>query len=168
MNTAEIEIILKDSLRPTRTTFLGVFPRDRIPVYDSLTQFPCSFVANTDPDGEPGTHWVAFYLESAQHVEFFDSYGSPPEEYKFSNQSVVHYNTHQFQDFSSNVCGQYTIYFVHHRSRSDTIHSVLVRMRKWGRFADHCVKIFVDNLIKSRILHLPTQRTAQTCKCRSK
>ncbi|XP_054709220.1 uncharacterized protein F54H12.2-like [Uloborus diversus] len=39
------------------------------------------FDVNTDKHTEPGTHWIALFIENPQTVEFFDSYGLSPQAY---------------------------------------------------------------------------------------
>lgn len=39
-------------------------------------------IANTDPSGFPGTHWVLFFARDSSHPAiFFDSYGKKPSTY---------------------------------------------------------------------------------------
>ncbi|GBL95302.1 hypothetical protein AVEN_37751-1 [Araneus ventricosus] len=58
---------------------------------------------------EPGSHWLAFYSEGS-NIEFFDSYGNPPEFYgpRFqgftSNYSSVYWNSTTLQSLTSNLC----------------------------------------------------------------
>ena len=77
-----IDSILIDVLCGTRTRYLWVFARDRIP--SNLSHFPCAYVANTDINALTGKQWVAFYHESPAHLEFFESYGEPSQTYDFS------------------------------------------------------------------------------------
>ena len=66
MITSQLESILrKDPI--TRQKFCGVYAEDRLP--ETLEQYPCGFIANTDPKGQPGKHWVAFYFRSPQQGE---------------------------------------------------------------------------------------------------
>ena len=108
METEEIQNVLSQTLCNTNTHFLGVFALDQIP--SSFSQYPCAYVANTDPSSRKGQHWVAFYHESSTQLEFFDSYGLPPQTYDFpfpSNLSSLKYNACLLQSLSSSVCGQY-------------------------------------------------------------
>lgn len=40
--------------------FLGVFPADKLPFFFPLKNW--IFIANTDPSGQPGKHWVSFFI----------------------------------------------------------------------------------------------------------
>ena len=73
--THEIEAALKgDAL--TRPVFGGVFPSNKLP--RKIGEGQRIFVANTDPAGEPGQHWVALYFHPEGGCSYFDSYGLQP------------------------------------------------------------------------------------------
>jgi hypothetical protein len=61
-----------------RATYLGCFPADELP---TPKKWPCCLVSNTDMSNEPGTHWVAMFMEAPRRVEFFCPLGRP---YHFS------------------------------------------------------------------------------------
>ncbi|XP_035211047.1 proteasome subunit beta type-5-like [Stegodyphus dumicola] len=104
MNSSEIHHILSRDPVSLRC-YAGVFPCDKIPV---IQNFPCALVLNTDKHDKEGTHWLAVYVINKQTLEFFDSYGLPPEAYgeditkfvkKYHN---VHWNKTSFQSLTSN------------------------------------------------------------------
>ncbi|KAK3741851.1 hypothetical protein QZH41_018850 [Actinostola sp. cb2023] len=64
--------------RRLHPSFLGVFPADRLP---STRRPGTGLIANTDLSDQPGTHWVAMYLDDDGQAEFFDSYGQTPHSY---------------------------------------------------------------------------------------
>lgn len=163
MFTSEIENLLTNSLSTTKTEFLGVFARDQLP---SPTHFPCCFVANTDVEGQPGTHWVAFYVEAPTHMEFFDSYGHHPTFYDFDTSALIHFNTQQFQAINSAVCGHYCIYFLHLRSRRMTLGAIVKQLADCGTCTDHCVTMFVKHLAHG--VRAPPHCTGQCCKPRGR
>lgn len=162
MKTNQIDVILKQIISPALCNFLGVFPIDLIPSFNNI-KFPACLVANTDPSTKPGTHWVAIYLESPNKIEFFDSYGLHPSVYGFSF-SVVKYNQSQLQSFTSNVCGQYCIYYLFKRSRCSCIFS-----KEFSTNSDNNDILIVKWFKKiSFSPHIPccTKPCIQTCKCR--
>ncbi|GFU59977.1 uncharacterized protein F54H12.2 [Trichonephila clavipes] len=55
--------------------FIGVFPSDEIP----LPKERATLVVNTDTRDQEGSHWLAMYIKDKNTLEFFDSYGFPPE-----------------------------------------------------------------------------------------
>ena len=110
MRGEAIDRILIDVLWGTPTTYL-VFSRDELP--HSFTRYPSAYVANTDPSSLPGQHWVAFFHLSPTHLEFFDSYGCPPDDYHFPippTITQIDINSHQIQSDNSSDCGQYCIF----------------------------------------------------------
>ncbi|KMQ87608.1 hypothetical protein RF55_13066 [Lasius niger] len=80
-------------------------------------------VVNTDKHDETGTHWLSIYLQNEQTLEFYDSFGLPPEVYgedisRFVKKySDVVWNSTPVQSLTSNVCGQFCIYFIVKRSQ---------------------------------------------------
>ena len=113
MNTLQIKRALERNAF-TKKIFAGVFAADEVP--EIIDTFPCGFVANTDPSTEPGTHWITFYFPSREKGEFFDSYGNPPEHYGFKSYKIETWNKHKLQSSWSNVCGQYCIFYLYHKS----------------------------------------------------
>ena len=102
MNTLQVDRALKHNTF-TKKIFVGVFAADELP---KLNTFPCGFVANTDPSTEPGTlgwHFIS------RHV-------------KKENFSIVTATPLNIMDLNpmkswSNVCGQYCIFYLYHKSR---------------------------------------------------
>ena len=96
-------------------TFVGCFPSNKIP---AVHIFPSSMIVNTDKDGQPGSHWVAVYLDENICL-YFDSFGLPVLENDIVNflkpyyQKVI-YNSVQLQDMTSATCGHFCINFIHH------------------------------------------------------
>lgn len=167
MNTDQLDLILSQTLRHTRTSFIGVFASDRIPSLSTLSAYPCCFVVNLDPHDAPGSHWVAYYLESTRHVEFFDSYGNPPSLYLLEFATPIAFNEHEFQSLDSNVCGHYCIYYLTLRATQHTLSSICKKLDECGHSSDHCVRDYVNRLIASHFLTVPIQCTGQSCKQRS-
>ena len=153
MNTHQIEQILT-TLLPNN--FIGVFAQDRIPNIDSALHFPLSFVSNTHPSTKPGEHWVAFYYTSPDTLEFFDSYGLHPSIYGFTD-TPSHINHKTLQSLDSNVCGQYCIYYLYHRSRGKTMSKILSSFSTDQAWNDKSVARFVSK-------HFPT-RSCISCTC---
>lgn len=128
MNTQQLRRILSQDCC-TKGCFLDVFPSDHLPT--EIHKFPACFVVNVDSSAEPGSHWLAFYLPSSCHIEFFDSYGNPPTYYtgpilnftlKFPN---VSYNPMMLQSNVTAVCGQYCVYYLYSRCRGRTLRDLL-------------------------------------------
>lgn len=116
MDTDQLKNVLS---RDLGSSFGGVYPVDLIP--DHLISNQKAIVINLDPHYKPGSHWVCLYL-SGNRVEYFDSYGLPPfskniKVFIDKNSKDIHYNQRRYQDFNTDVCGQYCVYFLHERHR---------------------------------------------------
>lgn len=115
MNSLEVLEALQHVSAQTR----GVFPADRIP---SRWSRPTAIVANTDDHTQPGTHWIAIYVDNNGHGTFFDSYGLPPLISRHRNRlrrntTAYDWNTKPLQSIKSKVCGEYCIMFLDFMSR---------------------------------------------------
>ena len=110
MRTRELARLLKKH-KDTQHLFKGVFPCDQIP--KSLPS-PSAIIANTDPYGKAGRHWVAYFV-TPTCVYYFDSYGQPPlnKQLKVPMQIRKHkkYFRRRLQG-RSYVCGHYCLYFI--------------------------------------------------------
>lgn len=124
---------------------LGVFPADRIPV-----EFPkpAAFVINLDNHNQPGSHWVALFVNENFKFEYFDSYGRkpPPEinKYIMENSSTFEYNKKCIQKFFTSTCGQFCIFYLAWRARGISMKHIVSVLEK--DFADEFVAGFINNL----------------------
>lgn len=114
ISTLEIDEKLK-----TVPNFLGAYP------YDELPERPngdFSVIVNTEPGAEPGDHWIPIICQN-NIVYFVDSFGRAPtnplfsKEFKETFQKFIsgykyRSNRKMIQYIFSNVCGEYSIYFV--------------------------------------------------------
>ena len=139
--------------------WLGVYPRDQLPNLTQATR-PFALVFNTDPHDKPGKHWLAIYGPSDGPIELFDSFGMPPSYYGLSN-SFIH-SSSSFQSFSSNLCGNYTIYFIYNRSRNISFKEIVTILKSFS-VPDSHVKNYVFSLQKSYRTLNPCHRTGQCC-----
>jgi len=142
MNTRQINRILAPEV-----TFKGAFPADLLSTI-SCEKFPYCCISNTDESHLPGKHWVAFYFEDEKTCYFFDSYGRPPLNPFFekflSGYTKILYNPIHIQQLFSNVCGQYCVYFIHHKCRNLTYNAILKHFKPENRaFNDKLVNNFV-------------------------
>ena len=107
----------------------GVFPSDKLPV---IKTYPTGLISNTDPHHLPGTHWVAMYFTSPGNSEFFDSYGFPPEVYEMEDyilRNATLYNDIPLQGMTSDVCGDYCLFYLLHRARNMDLNTILANFR---------------------------------------
>lgn len=126
MNSSEIHTVLSRDPVSTRY-FAGVFPSDRIPIIRNL---PCAIVLNTDKHNEKGSHWLAIYIQDEKTLEFFYSFGLPPETYgeditRFVKKYPrIQWNKTTLQSLTSNVCEQYCIFFIVKRCQGLCMNSI--------------------------------------------
>ena len=152
MRGEAIDKILTDILWGTPAHYLGVFSRDELP--HSFTRYPSAYVANTDPSSLPGQHWVAFYHLSPTHLEFFDSYGCPPDDYHFPippTITQIDINSNQIQSNNSSDCGQYCIFYLYQRAHDIPLSEIIKALRTTSN-PDLFVRTFHSKL-RSRISH---------------
>jgi hypothetical protein len=94
-------------------TFIGVFPRDLLPVIKYL---PVCLIINTDPHYKPGEHWVSVFINQYGVGIYFDSYGLRPlnkeiEIFLNKNCKSWTYNHVQLQGYRSYTCGEFCVIF---------------------------------------------------------
>ena len=128
----------------------GVFPSDKLPI---INTYPAALIANTDPHDQPGTHWIAMYFESPYESEFFDSYGFPPETYgmdKYILRERTYYNDKPLQGLTSDVCGDYCLFYLLHRTRSVDLNAIQAKFKRYdSQWNDAQVAQFVHNYVNS-------------------
>lgn len=127
MNTSQLLCVIGADPILCATT-LGVYAADQAPEYIRHG----GFIINTDASSKPGKHWCACYFNGSGQAEFFDSYGKPPSYYNnafascLQNNSVVQlYNTKKLQSNYSNVCGQFCLYYLIHRTRGQKFKDIV-------------------------------------------
>jgi len=110
-----------------------------------------AYVINTDDSHLPGTHWVAVYFPQEGCVEYFDSYGLPPLDddiidFMRRNAQTTRFNNVKLQGIDSMVCGQYCVYYLHHRSLGYSLeHLVTYFDRHSSRNDDKVDRWFCDH-----------------------
>ena len=92
--------------------WLGVFARDELPDLIHM-QRPFALVFNTDPSKKPGQHWLSIFGPNEGPLEFIDLFGMPPSYYRLIYLFI--YSLISCQSFASDLCGNYTFYFIYHR-----------------------------------------------------
>ena len=150
----EISRLGQNSIR-----WLGVYARDELPDLQH-TERPFALVFNTHPKDKPGQHWLAIYAPSNSPTEFFDSFGLPPSFYGLSN-SFIHTRS-SFQSFTSDLCGNYTLYFIFMRSRNITFNEIVSILSSFA-VPDNHVRNFVHHLQRIYRTSFPCTRTGQCC-----
>lgn len=111
MNTVQIEKCLYNY-----PYFKGVYAKDKF-IFSGT--YPSCYVINTGLSDTPGEHWIAIWVDT-DIIYYFDSLGMSPSYdvyimglVKSCRVNMVTYNTFRIQGLFSNVCGCYSIVFIH-------------------------------------------------------
>lgn len=111
-------------------TFAGVFAANELP--QLVDRKPRIYIANTDLSTGFGLHWVAFFFPKDGVAEFFDSVGKSPETYHASFRNFLTNNGSSYkflkvrlQDFQTNTCGHYCIFYVKCKCQGWSLERVL-------------------------------------------
>ena len=120
---------------PLRDVFMG----DNIPKH----WFPGGYICNLDKTGNPGTHYVAVWIERNQYPVYFDPFGAHPSfEMHKALLPFYYYSAEDIQNINSGHCGEYCLAFIQAMNvRKDL--SVQLRLRE---FLSHWSSRPRDNL----------------------
>lgn len=111
-----------------KAVFRGVISRDQISLIDRLGYY----IVNLNDSTQPGSHWVVIHVRpGAKPLEYFDSFGmnAPNEVVELSDTLGVNYiyNSTQYQDLNSVLCGYWCLYFVNESRKGRSYYEVVVR-----------------------------------------
>jgi hypothetical protein len=168
MDTAQIDCLLKCALRDSDATFLGVFAADHLP--KRIRTYPSCYVANIDPHDRAGQHWVACFLPSPNKLEFFDSYGLPPESYaelQLARLPQTDVNPECLQSLYSTACGHYCIYFLCARAygAATFTETCSAPLRLHPCIRDRRIRKFVSVLRTNLRVCMPCRRLCGSVQC---
>ncbi len=147
MNTEEILKIVKQDIVLSKL-FQGVFPSNHLP---KLKIKPHCFISNTEPSTSAGMHWNAWYIDTDDCLDYFDSYGqnwSVNQYYiKFAkSMKCSNWNKTKIQGPLSSTCGQYCVYFLYWRSRGVPMTTITKAFADDGQENDYLVATFINEL----------------------
>ena len=98
--------------------FKGIFARDEVRPREHS---PC--IINLDELENAGTHWVCC-APGQKFTWYFDSFGMGfPQEFK-SSKPVI-WNSSQYQNINSVLCGYYCLYFLHQWAQGKDFYDIL-------------------------------------------
>lgn len=134
MNSDQLNCALKED-KCLNTMITGVFSSDNLP--GQVIDYPSAYVCNTDPVTLPGEHWVVFWFQSPLVVEFYDSFGHPPDYYgsdfvDFAEQNAGScvYNNVSVQNKHSDTCGFHVLYFLLLKCRGISVNEIIAILKK--------------------------------------
>ena len=109
-----------------REQFYGVYSLDLIP---KKIPIPSLVIVNLDYSTDKGSHWVVLHRVNNEVVEHFDSAGKQPKRdivnNLFSNALSYKYNNKRLQNYQTDTCGLFCLYYSYHSSRGRTMQSIL-------------------------------------------
>ena len=98
--------------------FKGIFARDEVRPQEHS---PC--IINLDELENAGTHWVCC-APGKKALWYFDSFGMGfPQEFK-SSKPVI-WNSSQYQNINSVLCGYYCLFFLHQWAQGKDFYDIL-------------------------------------------
>ena len=96
------------------------------------------------------SHWVSFYAQSPDTVNYFDSYGEAPnqmiDDYLRKNFKKINRNNKPIQSPFSTVCGQFCILMIYLSAVGLKFNSILKLLHNNHNNIDNVVRTFVSNL----------------------
>jgi hypothetical protein len=150
MDTHEIEISLQILFKLSNITFpFFVTAADTLHQIKNIKKYPILIVQNTDRIKDPGQHWIAWFILSNTHAEYFDSYGKTVETYKnveMPTSNIVLENCLSLQSPTSFVCGAYCIYYLYYRALGKSYKEILNSFSKNVVKNDRKVEMFVKSI----------------------
>jgi len=171
MNTHQLYRILETMINDSSYHF-DVIAADRLfEVYHTYKARPLALIVNTDPEGLPGSHWIAIFRQKHGRLQIFDSYGEPIATYsnhfKFLTLLNAVENCKSIQSMTSNSCGLYCLYFLQFRILGCTFSFVIdcfgcnksrneKRIKSW----------FKATISSSNIVRCSLDNPSQRCKSR--
>lgn len=129
--------------------FRGVFCKNQLPKKLINGSFVINMENDKDDKGNinPGSHWVALFIDHHMNPYYFDSFGFPPPQdvikfCKKTNKKIA-YSQKQIQDVKSHCCGYYALSFCKYMSnKSDP------RLSTLNKF-DNFLNMFSDDVKKN-------------------
>ena len=110
-------------------SFIGCFPFDKLPTLPE--KLPAKLIINTGASTTEGEHWVALLLKP-KSCFYFDSFGIPIINHEIrvflkKKYKKVIFSSLCIQDYRSNKCGEFCIYFLKNVSNKKTYQLFLKR-----------------------------------------
>ena len=103
------------------------------------------YVINLDDNQGPGTHWVALSVKPFI-IKYFDSFGliCPEEIVRLSNILRVYYlyNSMQYQDLASVLCGYYCIYWINELNKGKTYYGTIRAFKANTKFNERFIESY--------------------------
>lgn len=125
MNTTQLKCAIREDACLNKLV-KGVYSSDVIPSGNEL--YPYAYVINTDPQSQPGEHWLVCVCENDQTREFYDSFGRSPS---YFNENIskkfkgFDFNDIQIQKEYNDTCGFHVLYFLIMKCRGKSLKNIV-------------------------------------------
>lgn len=146
LNSLQLWEALKNN-QMTRNFFDGVFPLDHL---NRIQTTPRLVIVNTDPESKPGKHWLLFFFNPDNSVDFFDSVGKSPNLYPatitqfLKNWATnVKFITDRVQPVGSALCGHYCLYYAYSKCTGETMEQILSHIPS-PEWVEHCIPLLFE------------------------
>ena len=143
MDTFQLEMYMKTDPEISRC-YGGVVAKDLLPEYPRKPSF---YIVNQDTSEKAGSHWIAVNMVDDELTEYFDPLGKEPDnylkDYMSSQSKSYQYNTKRCQNYISNICGQYCLFYCYFRAREYSMQDILDMFEKNDlRYNDQLIYFF--------------------------
>ena len=116
----------------TNKYFDGIYSIDTL---KDINEKPELIICNTDPSDKPGKHWVLFFFNDDESVDFYDSLGKDIKYYgsefsDFVNKFAKSWYScvERTQPLGTSLCGQYCLYYAYGKTQSCTMREIIDSM----------------------------------------
>ena len=111
-----------------RVRWLVVIERDELLDFSREIR-PWCLILNTNPNNQPGKHWLALYKPIADGIELFASFGLSPRIDSLEFLDPLHLSFF-LQSLSSSVCAHNFIVYIYLRSRNNLLSDIVYLFTK--------------------------------------
>ena len=148
MNSNELADLLSKN-RITTPFFRGVCASDEL----IKSTKPYSFISNTDRHDQKGVHWNAWFIDSKDVVNFFDSFGRSPRDTMFPRSYAnfvknkrFRYNPNILESLEGFTCGHFCVFMLYYRSLNVDLKHIYNYFGRDLNYNDSVVFNFVKSL----------------------
>lgn len=139
MYTSEIYNFLHQHINDPSASVV-VTSIDRLPKQPKL---PLYCVVNEDISTNPGTHWIAIYINMNRHGIYLDSFGRFPlpeiHNFLLKNTKTFEISRIQLQMSTSVMCGLFSSIALVNFSRNKTLYQFLSNFSPYNRFLNELI-----------------------------
>jgi len=169
MNTRQLLCSLHRMLLDCNLKYsYNVIPSNKLPAM-LKTKNNLALIVNTDPEDQPGSHWVAIHRFNG-NLEVFDSYGANLVElgkyFEELSKHNVKENCQTFQSIYSYRCGEFCLFFLFYRTSGVSYEKILQLFKVNKNLNDRMVKQLYESKFMSFVNNECNESVFQVCENR--